>query len=64
MEPKKGAVIVGWAHSPFGTLEAEDIEALIAEVGTSALDHAGVSPQDVDFVGHWRAKLRVLQAGI
>ena len=50
MEPKKDAVIVGWAHSPFGKLEAEDIEALIAEVGTSALDHAGVSAQDVDFV--------------
>ncbi len=44
------AVIVGWAHSPFGKLEAEDIEALIASVGTAALDHAGVSPQDVDYV--------------
>ena len=44
------AVIVGWAHSPFGKLEAEDIEALIASVGTEALDHAGVSPQDVDLV--------------
>lgn len=50
MDSKKGAVIVGWAHSPFGKLEAEDIEALIAQVGTSALDHAGISPRDVDFV--------------
>ena len=50
MEPKRDAVIVGWAHSQFGKLEAEDIEALIAEVGTSALSHAGVSAEDVDFV--------------
>lgn len=47
---KPEAVIVGWAHSPFGKLEAEDIEALIAMVGTEALEHAGVSPQDVDLV--------------
>ena len=46
----QGAVIVGWAHSPFGKLEAEDIEALIASVGSEALEHAGVSPQDVDYV--------------
>ncbi|MEM6727392.1 MAG: thiolase domain-containing protein, partial [Pseudomonadota bacterium] len=43
-------VIVGWAHSPFGKLEAEDIEALIASVGEEALEHAGVSAEDVDYV--------------
>ena len=47
---RKEAVMVGWAHSPFGRLEAEDIEALIASVGTGALDHAGVGPADVDYV--------------
>ena len=47
---QREAVIVGWAHSPFGKLEAEDIEALIASVGTEALDHAGVSAEDVDYV--------------
>lgn len=47
---KTGAVIVGWAHSPFGRLDAEDVEALIGLVGTAALDHAGVAPQDVDQV--------------
>lgn len=46
----RDAVIVGWAHSPFGKLEAEDVEALIGSVGTEALEHAGVSPQDVDYV--------------
>lgn len=45
-----GAVIVGWAHSPFGRLSAEDIEALFASVGTEALTHAGVSAEDVDLV--------------
>ena len=47
---RQDAAIVGWAHSPFGKLDAQDIEALIAMVGTEALDHAGVSPQDVDYV--------------
>ena len=47
---RNDAVIVGWAHSPFGKLEAEDIEGLIGLVGTEALEHAGVSPQDVDLV--------------
>ncbi|MEH6519591.1 acetyl-CoA acetyltransferase [Sulfitobacter sp.] len=44
------AVIVGWAHGPFGKLDAEDIEALFASVGTDALIHAGVEAADVDFV--------------
>jgi acetyl-CoA C-acetyltransferase len=47
---KTDAVIVGWAHSPFGKLDADDIEGLIAMVGTEALEHAGVSPPDVDLV--------------
>lgn len=47
---KHDAVIVGWAHSPFGKLDAKDVEALIASVGTEAMDHAGVSPQDIDLV--------------
>ncbi len=46
----RDAVIVGWAHSPFGKLDAEDVEALIGMVGTEALEHAGVSPKDVDLV--------------
>ncbi len=45
--------IVGWAHSAFGRSEAADTEALMAEVTAPALEHAGVSPEDVDgiFVG-------------
>lgn len=50
VQDRDKAMIVGWAHSVFGKLDAEDIEALIADVGTKALDHAGVSPEDVDLV--------------
>ncbi|PID95749.1 MAG: acetyl-CoA acetyltransferase [Alphaproteobacteria bacterium] len=55
---QEDAVIVGWAHSPFGKLDAEDIEALFASVGTDALAHAGVEASDVDFVA-----VGVLNAG-
>ncbi|MCB1539464.1 MAG: acetyl-CoA acetyltransferase [Rhodoblastus sp.] len=51
MKPdRKGAAIVGWRHSPFGKLDAPDIEALIAGVAQGALDDAGIGAADVDFV--------------
>ena len=43
------AVIIGWSHSPFGKLDVPDVEGLITSVARSALDHAGVAPEDVDF---------------
>ncbi len=46
----KRAVIVGWSHTPFGKLDTPDVEGLIASVARPALDHAGVAPEDVDFV--------------
>lgn len=46
----KRAVIVGWAHTPFGKLDEPDVESLIARVSTAALDHAQVSPSDVDAI--------------
>ena len=47
------AAIVGWAHTPFGKLDAPDVEQLIAAVARPALDHAGVPSTAVDgvFVG-------------
>lgn len=42
-------VIVGWAHSRFGKSDAEDVEALMAEIGGAALEHAGVEPNQIDF---------------
>lgn len=42
------AVIVGWAHSPFGKLEDPDTESLMARVSLDALDHAGLAAKDVD----------------
>ena len=34
--------IVGWAHTPFGKLDAESVESLIVRVATGALADAGV----------------------
>ena len=46
-------VIAGWAHTKFGKSEAEDVEALMAEVSGAALTHAGIPAEEVDgvFVG-------------
>lgn len=46
----KRAVIVGWSHTLFGKLAEPDVESLIARVSRSALDHAQVAPEDVDYV--------------
>ncbi|MCB1359703.1 MAG: acetyl-CoA acetyltransferase [Rhodobacter sp.] len=47
------AQIVGWSHSRFGKADEPDTESLIASILAPALDHAGVSAEDVDgiFVG-------------
>lgn len=47
------ACIVGWAHSPFGKLEAPDIEQLMALVSRAAIEDAGVAPAEIEavFVG-------------
>jgi len=48
------AAIIGWAHSPFGKLEAEpDLESLIARVARAAIEDAGIPPAEIDagFVG-------------
>ncbi|WP_457094538.1 acetyl-CoA acetyltransferase [Microvirga sp. P5_D2] len=49
------ACIVGWAHTPFGKLDAETVESLITRVAGEALEHAGIGPEDVDEVvlGHF-----------
>lgn len=44
------AAMVGWAHSPFGKLENEDVESLIGDVAEKALKDAGVAPEDVDAI--------------
>ena len=48
------AAIIGWAHSPFGKLEAEpDLESLIARVARAAIEDAGLALSEIDagFVG-------------
>ena len=50
-------LITGWGHTPFGKLDALDLEDLIREAAQGALDSAGLEPQDIDglFVGHFNA---------
>ena len=49
------AAIVGWAHTPFGKLDAVSVESLIVQVAREALDHAGIEAGDVDeiMLGHF-----------
>ena len=46
-------IIVGWAHTPFGKHEDKDAEALIADVALSAIENAGLAPEEINavFVG-------------
>jgi acetyl-CoA C-acetyltransferase len=48
-------MIIGWAHTPFGKLDARTLEDLIVEVSREAIAHAGLSPEDIDEVvlGHF-----------
>jgi len=49
------ACIVGWAHTPFGRLDAETVESLVVKVATAALADAGVAAHEVDeiLLGHF-----------
>ena len=51
------ACIVGWAHTPFGRLDAETVESLIVRVADAALRDAGIAAADVDeiLLGHFNA---------
>jgi acetyl-CoA C-acetyltransferase len=51
------ACIVGWAHTPFGRLDAETVESLIVRVANEALADAGVAAKDIDEIvlGHFNA---------
>src|SRR5579885_1538038 len=51
------AAIVGWAHTPFGKLNGESVESLVARVAGDALADAGIGPKDVDEIvlGHFNA---------
>ena len=51
------ACIVGWAHTPFGRLDAESVESLTVRVADAALRDAGVAAADVDeiLLGHFNA---------
>ncbi len=40
--------IVGWAHTPFGKHENDDVESLIGQVALQAVTDAGLDPKDID----------------
>jgi len=42
--------ITGWSHSHFGKLDGIDIETLIGEVAQAAIEHAGLSPEDISTI--------------
>jgi acetyl-CoA C-acetyltransferase len=47
--------IVGWGHTPFGKLDALDLETLIRDAALPAVASAGLDLADIDgvFVGHF-----------
>ena len=49
------AHIVGWGHTPFGKLDALDLEQLIRDAALPAVEGAGLELADIDgvFVGHF-----------
>ncbi|BAT57643.1 acetyl-CoA acetyltransferase [Variibacter gotjawalensis] len=49
------ACIVGWAHTPFGKMDAESVESLLVKAAGGALKDAGIEAKDVDEVvlGHF-----------
>jgi len=53
------ACIVGWAHTPFGRLENEDLESLIVAASRQAMVHAGIGADEVDaiWLGNFNAGL-------
>ena len=44
------ASIIGWSHLPFGKLDALEPEEMIATSAKAALEHAGISPEEIDSV--------------
>ena len=38
-------LITGWGHTPFGKLDAVDLEQLIRDAALPALDSAGLAPE-------------------
>ncbi len=49
------AHIIGWGHTPFGKLDALDMEQLIRDAALPAVASAGLELADIDgiFVGHF-----------
>ena len=50
-----GVCIVGWAHTPFGRLDTQDLESLIVGVTRESIEHAGITASEVE--GIWLGQL-------
>ena len=50
-----GVCIVGWAHTAFGRLDTQDLEALITSVTRDSIEHAGITASEVE--GIWLGQL-------
>ena len=59
MESTLDAFIVGWGHTPFGKLDALDIETLIRDAAREAMADAGITGAEVDgvWLGHFNSGL-------
>ncbi|TPK87020.1 thiolase domain-containing protein [Mesorhizobium sp. B2-4-13] len=53
------ASIIGWAHTPFAKHDGYELEELIGQVSTKAVDDAGLEPSQIDsiVVGHYNSGL-------
>ena len=53
----KQPYIVGWGHTPFGKLDAIDLEQLIRDAALPAIESAGLEPKDIVavFMAHFNA---------
>ena len=54
-----GVSIVGSGHTPFGKLDALNLEQLIVMAANEAIEDAGVDPAEIDaiYLGHFNAGL-------
>jgi acetyl-CoA C-acetyltransferase len=59
---ERRADIVGWGHTPFGRLEGETVESLLATAARDAIESSGLEAAEVDeiVVGHFNSGLSPL----
>jgi acetyl-CoA C-acetyltransferase len=53
------ALVTGWHHTAFGKLPDRDLESLVVEAASGAIESAGLDPSDIDeiYLGHFNSGL-------